>query len=122
MAPHRSKEFGKRLSSYDPKSDDDHFLNRAVMYVVWHQFFSFGTRAICDAYQDHKSFSKNSGIGILSDKDFANGYKTRLILAASTTTRAYGSARGQTRADSGSIFQGEEARTALASCSGQAGR
>jgi hypothetical protein len=76
-----SKEFGKRLSSYDPKSDDDHFLNRAVMYVVWHQFFSFGTRAICDAYQDHKSFSKNSGIGILSDKDFANGYKTRLILA-----------------------------------------
>lgn len=56
-------------------------LNGAVMYLLWHQFFSFGTRAICDAYQKADGFLKPSGIGILSDKDFASGYKTRIVVA-----------------------------------------
>jgi hypothetical protein len=59
------------------------FLDRAVLYLLWHQFHAFGTRAINNAYQTREDFTKSKGlsIGILSDKDFANGYKTRLILA-----------------------------------------
>jgi hypothetical protein len=60
------------------------YLNRAVLYLVWHQFIAFGTRAICDAYQENDGFAKSSGVGILSDKDFADGYKTRIILADQT--------------------------------------
>jgi len=57
------------------------YLNRAVLYLVWHQFFTFGTRAICDAYLEKDEFTKGSDVGILSDKDFADGYKTRIIWA-----------------------------------------
>lgn len=60
---------------------DRQYLNRAVLYVVWHQFYAFGTRAICDAYQEKVDFAEGSPVGILSDKDFADGYKTRIIWA-----------------------------------------
>jgi hypothetical protein len=62
-------------------------LNSSVMYLLWHQFFSFGTRAIIDAYQEKSAFSDETGIGILSDKDFADGYKTRIIWADRTLRR-----------------------------------
>jgi hypothetical protein len=73
--------FSLRIPSFDLDRDFD-VLNRAVLYLVWHQFFSFGTRAICDAYLPGELFSAHTGIGILSDKDFADGYKTRLIWAS----------------------------------------
>lgn len=60
---------------------DRPYLNRAVLYLIWHQFFAFGTRAIRDAYQEKDVFAEGSGIGILSDKDFQDGYKTRIIWA-----------------------------------------
>jgi hypothetical protein len=66
---------------YFKKERDSEILNRAVMYATWHQFFAFGTRAICDAYQKSDKFSDDSGIGVLSDKDFITGYKTRIIFA-----------------------------------------
>jgi hypothetical protein len=72
--------FALKLPSFDPTRDSE-LLNRAVMYLVWHQFYCFGTRAICDAYQTMDQISEGTGIGILSDKDFATGYKTRIILA-----------------------------------------
>ncbi len=76
-----SKEFfNLRLREFK-KERDSEILNRAVMYATWHQFFSFGTRAICDAYQKSEEFSEDSGIGVLSDKDFVTGYKTRIIFA-----------------------------------------
>ena len=56
-------------------------LNDAVMYLVWHQMFAFATRAIIDAYQSHKEFAPDSGIGKLSDKDFSDHHKTRLVWA-----------------------------------------
>jgi hypothetical protein len=74
------KFFNMRLP-YFKKERDSEMLNRAVMYATWHQFFSFGTRAICDAYQRSEGFSEDSGIGVLSDKDFVTGYKTRIIFA-----------------------------------------
>lgn len=74
------KFFNLRLPDFEPKRDSE-ILNRAVMYATWHQFFSFGTRAICGAYQKSEGFSEDSGIGVLSDKDFVNGYKTRIIFA-----------------------------------------
>jgi hypothetical protein len=73
--------FSLRIPSFDLDRDSE-VLNRAVLYLVWHQFFSFGTRAICDAYLPGDLFSAHTGIGILSDKDFADGYKTRLIWAS----------------------------------------
>lgn len=73
--------FSLRIPSFDLDRDSD-VLNRAVLYLVWHQFFSFCTRAICDAYLPEDLFSAHTGIGILSDKDFADGYKTRLIWAS----------------------------------------
>jgi hypothetical protein len=74
------KFFNTRLPSFK-KERDSEILNRAVMYATWHQFFAFGTRAICDAYQRCEGFSDDSGIGVLSDKDFITGYKTRIIFA-----------------------------------------
>ncbi len=73
--------FSLRLPSFNPERDAD-ALNRAVLYLTWHQFFSFGTRAICDAYLPEDQFSPHTRIGILSDKDFADGYKTRLVWAS----------------------------------------
>ena len=54
-----------------------------MLYLLWHQFHSFGTRAINNAYQTRDVFTENEEfpIGILSDKDFLDGYKTRVILA-----------------------------------------
>jgi hypothetical protein len=57
------------------------------MYATWHQFFAFGTRAICDAYQKSEGFSDDSGFGVLSDKDFVTGYKTRIIFAPNRLRR-----------------------------------
>jgi hypothetical protein len=74
------KFFNLRLPYVD-KERESEILNRAVMYAAWHQFFAFGTRAICDAYQSSEGFSEDSGIGVLSDKDFITGYKTRIIFA-----------------------------------------
>lgn len=73
------------------------YLNRAVLYLVWHQFFAFGTRAICDAYQEKDGFTEGSGVGILSDKDFADGYKTRIILADQTLREHMSAVEGRLR-------------------------
>lgn len=74
--------FGIELKHFSA-SKHRQFLNRAVLYLLWHQFHAFGTRAINDAYQTKDEFTQNKGlaIGILSDKDFASRYKTRVILA-----------------------------------------
>lgn len=73
--------FALPIAEFRP-AEHRQLLNGAVMYLLWHQFFSFGTRAICDAYQKLDGFLKPSGIGILSDKDFASGYKTRIVVAS----------------------------------------
>lgn len=80
------KFFSMRLHCFK-KERDSEILNRAVMYATWHQFFAFGTRAICDAYQQIDGFSDDSGIGVLSDKDFITGYKSRIILAPNRLRR-----------------------------------
>ncbi len=72
--------FGIRAQHFDPTSQAKQ-LNQAVIYAVWHQFFSFGTRAIISAYQPVSEFSELTGVGVLSDKDFESGYKTRLVWA-----------------------------------------
>lgn len=72
--------FHKPLAEFDTSKHRE-ILTCAVMYGVWHQFFSFATRAITDAYQPLGSFSKSTGIGVLSDKDFVNNYKTRIVVA-----------------------------------------
>lgn len=56
-------------------------LNRAVLYLVWHQMFSFATRAIRDAYRSKSGFASESGIGAFGDKDFEDHRKTRMIWA-----------------------------------------
>ena len=67
---------------FSERKDGPALLNRAVLYLLWHQFHAFGTRAINNAYQTGDVFTNDRfPIGILSDKDFANGYKTRVILA-----------------------------------------
>lgn len=55
-------------------------LNRAVLYVTWHQMHAFATRAIVDAYQKRSLFS-NDGIATLRDKDFEDGHKARMVWA-----------------------------------------
>lgn len=74
--------FCMKVADFNP-SNSEHagLLNRAVLYVVWHQFFTFSTRAIRDAYQGACGFSEITGLGILSDKDFEDHHKTRLIWA-----------------------------------------
>jgi hypothetical protein len=75
----------KRFFRIEPTKFDfkqhGQILNRAVLYLVWHQFFAFGTRAIRDAYQEKDAFAASTSVGILSDKDFRDGYKTRIIWA-----------------------------------------
>jgi hypothetical protein len=77
-----SREFFRLEPEKFDVACDAELFNRAVMYAVWHQFFCFGTRAINDAYQPLKEFSTKSGIGVLSDKDFATGYKSRIVWAS----------------------------------------
>ena len=79
-----SRHFFRILPTEFNLQRDRQYLNRAVLYVVWHQFFAFGTRAICDAYQEKDDFAEGSLVGILSDKDFADKYKTRIIWADQT--------------------------------------
>lgn len=72
--------FGIKPREFDPQIHRE-LLNKAVLYVVWHQFFCFATRAIRDAYQESSKFSPSNGVAILGDKDFADHHKTRLIWA-----------------------------------------
>jgi hypothetical protein len=72
--------FGIDLRSFDPQQHA-RLLNDAVLYAVWHQFFCFATRAIRNAYQERSLFARRSQIAILSDKDFEDRHKTRLIWA-----------------------------------------
>lgn len=76
-----SKEFfAIAPSRFDP-SLHGKLLNDAVLYAVWHQFFCFATRAIRNAYQERSLFSDADQVAILSDKDFDDHHKTRLIWA-----------------------------------------
>ena len=82
-----SEEFFKMpLATFSADLHRDR-LNGAVMYLLWHQFFCFGTRAICDAYQRRQDLSEVTRIGILSDKDFSSGYKTRVVVATDALLR-----------------------------------
>lgn len=72
--------FHLNLRRFDPRVHCE-ILNRAVLYLVWHQFFTFATRAICDAYQPAALFSADRKLSILSDKDFKDKHKARLIWA-----------------------------------------
>jgi hypothetical protein len=76
-----SKEFfAIAPSRFDPQLHGK-LLNGAVLYGVWHQFFCFATRAIRNAYQERSLFADASQVAILSDKDFDDHHKTRLIWA-----------------------------------------
>ncbi|MFP5237655.1 MAG: hypothetical protein ACLGSD_17305 [Acidobacteriota bacterium] len=76
-----SREFFRIAPSrFDPQLHGN-LLNSAVLYAVWHQFFCFATRAIRDAYQERALFAETSQVAILSDKDFDDHHKTRLIWA-----------------------------------------
>lgn len=66
--------------TFDPQRHGK-LLNAAVLYAVWHQFFCFATRAIRDAYQERSLFAQGHQVAILSDKDFEDHHKTRLIWA-----------------------------------------
>ncbi len=66
--------------AFEPQHHGE-LLNAAVLYTVWHQFFSFATRSIQNAYQESSRFARHHQVAILSDKDFEDHHKTRLILA-----------------------------------------
>jgi hypothetical protein len=76
-----SKEFFAIAPSKFDAQTHGKLLNGAVLYAVWHQFFCFATRAIRDAYQERSLFADNNQVAILSDKDFDDHHKTRLIWA-----------------------------------------
>jgi hypothetical protein len=76
-----SKEFfAIAPRTFDPQRHAG-LLNDAVLYAVWHQFFCFATRAIRNAYQEWSLFALDNQVAILSDKDFEDHHKTRLIWA-----------------------------------------
>ena len=76
-----SKEFfAISPRAFDPQLHDK-LLNEAVLYAVWHQFHCFATRAIRKAYQERSLFADGKQVAILSDKDFEDRHKTRLIWA-----------------------------------------
>jgi hypothetical protein len=54
-------------------------FNYAVLYLLWHQFFSIATRAICLPYIPVSDVSPVSGLSNMDDKDSGNGYKIRLV-------------------------------------------
>jgi hypothetical protein len=76
-----SKEFFAIAPQAFEPQDHGELLNEAVLYAVWHQFFCFATRAIRDAYQERSLFAQGHQLSILSDKDFEDHHKTRLIWA-----------------------------------------
>jgi hypothetical protein len=54
-------------------------FNRAVLYLVWHQFFAIATRGIRLPYIPLSDVCEISGVATLTDKDSGAGYKTRLV-------------------------------------------
>jgi hypothetical protein len=73
--------FNMRPSSFKSNNKAHReMFNNAVMYGVWHQAFSFGARAITDAYQKRETLNAK-GFGLLDDKGFAEGYRTRIVYA-----------------------------------------
>jgi hypothetical protein len=54
-------------------------FNRAVLYLLWHQFYAIGTRGIRLPYIPLAEVCSSSGVATLADKDSGNGYKTRLV-------------------------------------------
>jgi hypothetical protein len=77
----KSKEFfAIAPKAFDPQRHGN-LLNSAVLYAVWHQFFCFATRAIRNAYQERSLFAQGHQLAILSDKDFEDHHKARLIWA-----------------------------------------
>lgn len=66
------------LSAHLPK-DFATIFNRAILYLLWHQFYAVGTRAICSPYIPLRDVSPVSGIATLTDKDSGTGHKTRLV-------------------------------------------
>jgi hypothetical protein len=76
-----SEEFFRIAPSKFDAQMHGKLLNGAVLYAVWHQFFCFATRAIRDAYQQRSLFADTNQVAILSDKDFDDHHKTRLIWA-----------------------------------------
>lgn len=53
--------------------------NRAILYLLWHQFFAIATRGIRFSYIALGEVSSISGIATLTDKDTGTGHKTRLV-------------------------------------------
>ncbi len=77
----KSKEFfAIAPRTFDPQRHGN-LLNDAVLYAVWHQFYCFATRAIRNAYQERSLFAHGHQLAILSDKDFEDHHKARLIWA-----------------------------------------
>jgi hypothetical protein len=54
-------------------------FNRAVLYLLWHQFYAVATRGIQLPYIALAEISKVSGLATLIDKDQGFGHKTRLV-------------------------------------------
>lgn len=93
-----SKEFFAIAPSKFDAQTHGKLLNGAVLYAVWHQFFCFATRAIRDAYQERSLFSNADQVAILSDKDFDDHHKTRLIWADRRLLRHMNSIEGRLQA------------------------
>lgn len=93
-----SKEFfAITPSRFDPRLHGK-LLNGAVLYAVWHQFFCFATRAIRNAYQERSLFANACQVAILSDKDFDDHHKTRLIWADEGLLKHMSSIEGRLQA------------------------
>jgi hypothetical protein len=60
------------------KQDRFLYWNLASLHVLWHQQFAIGMRCSRRLYIQLSEVSE-SGLATLSDKDYKNGYKTRLV-------------------------------------------
>lgn len=70
----------KAFTKFTTCKNQDKFLywNLATLHVLWHQQFAVGMRCSKRLYIQLSEVSE-SGLATLSDKDYKNGYKTRLV-------------------------------------------
>jgi hypothetical protein len=74
-----AREFAQLKLTADLPYTFVEMFNRAVLYLVWHQFFAIATRGIRLPYIPISDVCESSGVATLTDKDSGIGYKTRLV-------------------------------------------
>jgi len=74
-----SCQFSQLDLKQDLPKDFVEMFNRAILYLLWHQFYAIAARGVLSPYIPLSRICNDSGVTTLTDKDSGSGHKTRLV-------------------------------------------